>query len=98
MVAQAAGVNSAVAGGSSHRVVAGPLDTPAAPRPFGVVGGGSVLIQQKQLARHRVGEFLGAGPHCVADPLHLDLVAGGGVQQAGQLGHALADHLDVLCR
>ncbi|MCU1700965.1 MAG: hypothetical protein JWR34_7028 [Mycobacterium sp.] len=73
-----------------------PLADAPAPRPFGVVWDGSVLIQQEQLARHRVGELLGAGPGGVADPLHLDLGAGGGVQQAGQAGHALADHLDVL--
>ena len=73
-----------------------PLGDAPAPRPFDVVGTRSILIQQEQLACHRVGEFLGPGPDGVADPLHLDLIAGGGVQQAGQLGHALADHLDVL--
>ena len=63
---------------------------------FGVVGFGAVLVEQEQ---HLVGGFLQLGGPDAGGQAHevgFDLFAGGGVDEAGEVVHGVADLVDVL--
>ncbi len=62
---------------------------------FGVVGFGAVLVEQEQ---HLVGgllQFGGPDTDGQAHEVGFDLLAGGGVDEAGDVGHGVADLVDV---
>ena len=73
----------------------GVLRHAAAPRAFGVVGFGSVLVEEEQGSVGVVLEFLGSDPDRGAHQVGFDLVAGEGVDRSRDALHRLAHHLDV---
>nr|CRL53668.1 hypothetical protein CPGR_00947 [Mycolicibacterium fortuitum subsp. fortuitum DSM 46621 = ATCC 6841 = JCM 6387] len=69
---------------------------PAFAGPFGVVGFGPVLIEQKQPQLGGVLEFFGTHPDRDPHQIGLELLRGGGIDKPGQPVHRIAQHLDVL--
>lgn len=68
----------------------------AAPRAFGVVGCGAVLIQEEQPSVGVVLELLGADAHRSPDQIGLELTAGGDVDRRRDAFDRLAQHSHVL--
>ncbi len=82
---------------TGHRIAAlcGDVDAAFA-GAFGVVGFGSVLIEQEQSQFGGVFEFFGADPDRDADQVGFELLAGGGVEESGESVDRVAQHFDVV--
>ena len=93
--ARASGVSSPLRALLPPRLLRADGD-PALAGAFGVVGCGAVLVEQEQGQLGEVAEFLGSDADRGAHQVGLELLPGACVDEAGQFGDGLADHLDVL--